>query len=93
LILTVKQAAIDLNNTHSATAGFENVNATIQAKRFLVWAYTVFKDYIEEASFEIEPDNDNLHYRLMQSARNMTINLIHNLEIPWGFHPGLSCIA
>ncbi len=26
------------------------------------------------------------HYCLMQSARNMTINLIHELEIPWGFH-------
>jgi hypothetical protein len=33
------------------------------------------------------------HYRFMQNARNMTINLIHELEIPWGFHPGLYCVA
>jgi hypothetical protein len=33
------------------------------------------------------------HYCFMQSVRNMTINLIHELEIPWGFHPGLYCIA
>ncbi len=60
LILTVKQAAIDFNNTHSATAGFENVVATIQAKRFAVWAYAVFKNYIKEASFENKPDNNEL---------------------------------
>jgi hypothetical protein len=60
LILTVKQAAIDFNNTHSATAGFENVDAMIQAKCFAVCAYAVFKDYIKEASFEIEPDNNKL---------------------------------
>jgi hypothetical protein len=59
-ILAVKQDTIDFNNTHSATAGFENVNATIQAKCFVVWAYTLSKDYIKEASFEIEPDNDEL---------------------------------
>jgi hypothetical protein len=23
----------------------------------------------------------------------MTINLIHDLEIPWGFRPGLYCVA
>ncbi len=40
--------------------GFENVDAMIQAKRFAVWVYAVFKDYIEVASFEIEPDNDKL---------------------------------
>ncbi len=60
LILAVKQAAIDFNNTHSAMMGFKNVNATIQAKRFTVWAYAVFKDYIDKASFKIEPDNDEL---------------------------------
>ncbi len=26
------------------------------------------------------------HYRFTRSVRNMTINLIHELEIPWGFH-------
>ncbi len=26
------------------------------------------------------------HYRVTQSTRNITINLIHELEIPWGFH-------
>jgi hypothetical protein len=60
LILTVKQAVIYFNNTHSASVGFENDDATIQAKRFEVWAYAVFKDYIEEASFEVEPDNNKL---------------------------------
>ncbi len=60
LILTVKQAAIDFNKTHSATTGIENVDATIQAKCFEAWAYTVFKDYIVEASFEIETDNNEL---------------------------------
>jgi len=34
LILATKAAAIDFNNTHSSTVGFENVDATIQAKRF-----------------------------------------------------------
>jgi hypothetical protein len=60
LILTVKHAAIDFNNTHFATAGFENVGTIIQAKRFAVWAYTVFKNCIKEASLKIEPDNDKL---------------------------------
>jgi hypothetical protein len=60
LILAVKQAAIDFHYTHSATAGFENVDATIQAKHFAVWAYAMFKNYIKEASFKIEPDNNEL---------------------------------
>ncbi len=29
---------------------------------------------------------EGLHYCITQSARNITINLIHELEIPWGFH-------
>ncbi len=29
---------------------------------------------------------EGLHYHVTQSARNITINLIHELEIPWGFH-------
>ncbi len=33
------------------------------------------------------------HYQFMLSARNMTINLIHELEIPWGFLPGLYCVT
>ncbi len=29
---------------------------------------------------------EGLHYRFTWSTRNMTINLIHELETPWGFH-------
>ncbi len=32
LILAVKAAAIDFNNTHTSVGGFKNVDATIQAK-------------------------------------------------------------
>jgi hypothetical protein len=32
LILAVKVAAIDFNNTHTSVGGFKNVDATIQAK-------------------------------------------------------------
>jgi hypothetical protein len=53
LNLSIKQAAIDFNNKHSTNDKFENVNATIQAKCFAVWAYTVSKGYIEETSFKI----------------------------------------
>ena len=57
LILATKAAAIDFNNSHSSTTGFENVDATIQAKRFALWAFAVHKGHIEETSFDIDPDN------------------------------------
>jgi len=56
----VKAAAIDFNNTHTSVGGFENVDATIQAKQFSLWAFVVYKDYIEETSFDIDPDNEEL---------------------------------
>ena len=43
LILAAKAAAIDFNNTHSSTVGFENVDTTIQAKRFALWAFAFYK--------------------------------------------------
>jgi hypothetical protein len=43
LILVVKQASIDFNNSHSSVKGFANVDATVQAKRFSLWAFAVFK--------------------------------------------------
>ena len=45
-------AAIDFNNTHSSAVGFENVDATVQAKRFALWAFTVYK--------VIDPDNEEI---------------------------------
>jgi hypothetical protein len=60
LILAVKAVAIDFNNTHTSVGGFENVDATIQAKQFSLWAFVVYKDYIEETSFDIDPDNEEL---------------------------------
>ncbi len=60
LILAVKAAAIDFNNTHTSVGGFENVDATIQATQFSLWAFEVYKGYIEETSFDINPDNKEL---------------------------------
>jgi hypothetical protein len=60
LILAAKAAAIDFNNTHSSTVGFENVDATIQAKRFALWAFALYKGHIEETSFDIDPDNEEI---------------------------------
>jgi len=57
LILATKAAAIDFNNSHSSIEGFENVDATIQAKRFALWAFAFYKGHIEETSFDIDPDN------------------------------------
>ena len=60
LILAAKAAAIGFNNTHSSTVGFENVDATIQAKRFALWAFALYKGHIEETSFNIDPDNNKI---------------------------------
>jgi hypothetical protein len=60
LILAVKEAAINFNNTPCSVAGFKNVDATVQSKRFSLWAIVVYKGYIEETSFDIEPDNNGL---------------------------------
>jgi hypothetical protein len=56
----VKQASINFNSSHSSVKGFANVNATVQAKRFSLWAFAVFKGYIEESSFDINSDNEEL---------------------------------
>jgi hypothetical protein len=56
----------------STTAGFENINATIQVKRFALWAHAVSKDYIKEASFEIKPDNNELQKYLTNDIPNAT---------------------
>ncbi len=60
LILAVKAAAIDFNNTHTSVGGFKNVDATIEAKQFSLWAFAVYKGYIEETSFDIDPGNEEL---------------------------------
>jgi hypothetical protein len=60
LILAVKATAIDFNNTPSSVVGFKNLNALVQAKQFLLWAFTVYKGYIKETSFDIDPDNKEL---------------------------------
>ena len=60
LILAAKAAAIDFNNTHSSVVGFENVDATILARRFSLWAFAVNKGHIKEASFDIDPDNKEI---------------------------------
>ncbi len=60
IILAVKAAAINFNNTHSSVAGFKNVNATVQAKQFSLWTFAVYKSYIKETSFDINPDNEEL---------------------------------
>jgi hypothetical protein len=43
LLLAVKAAAINFSNTHSSVANFKNDDATVQAKRFLLWVFAVFK--------------------------------------------------
>jgi hypothetical protein len=39
LILGVKAAATDFNNLHSTMEEFVNVDAKIQAKRFVMWPF------------------------------------------------------
>ena len=36
------------------------MDATIQAKRFALWAFAVHKGLIEETSFDIDPDNEEI---------------------------------
>jgi hypothetical protein len=60
LILAVKAAALNFNNTHTSVAGFKNVIATVQVKRFSLWAFAVYKGHIKETSFNINPDNKEL---------------------------------
>jgi hypothetical protein len=52
----VKAAATDFNNLHSMMAEFVNVDAKIQVKRFAMWAFGAYKNYINETTFKIEPD-------------------------------------
>ena len=66
-----KAAAIDFRNTHSSAVGLKNVDATVQAKRVALWAFTVYKDHTEEASFVIDPDNEEIQKASRQKAREM----------------------
>jgi hypothetical protein len=70
LILAEKAAAIDFNNTHSSTVGFENVDATIQVKCFALWAFALYKGHIEETSFDIDPDNKEIQSTTTIDTRN-----------------------
>ncbi len=38
----------------------KNLDATIQAKQFSLWAIAAYKGYIEETSFDVDPDNEEL---------------------------------
>ncbi len=56
----MKAAALDFNNTHTSVVGFKNVDATVQANQFSLWAFAVYKGYIAETSFDVNPDNNGL---------------------------------
>jgi hypothetical protein len=87
LILTVKAAAIQFNNTHLSLQEFKNVDATVQAKRFLSWAFTVHSGYIEETSFNIGHDNeqlnlhvDNRHAKCIMPSLAMAVTALPSLN-------------
>jgi hypothetical protein len=104
LILAVKVAAIDFNNTHTSVGGFKNVDATIQAKQFSLWAFAVYKSYIEETSFNINPDNKELQKHCnerhtkcimpsLTSAASVPANLSDQISILEQLGAGLNCMG
>jgi hypothetical protein len=103
LILAVKAAAIDFNNTHTSVGGFKNVDATTQAKQFSLWAFSVYKGYIKETSFDINPDNKKLqkhcdirHACIMPSltsAASVPANLNDQMSILEQLRAGLNCMG
>ncbi len=104
LILAVNAAAIDFNNTHTSVGGFENVAATIQARRFSLWAFAVYKGYIEETSFDINPDNKELQKHCnerhakcimpsLTSAASVPANLSDQISILKQLGAGLNCMG
>jgi hypothetical protein len=103
LILAVKAAAIDFNNTHTSVGGFKNVDPSIQAKRFSLWAFAVYKGYIKETSFDIDPDNEELqkhcderHVKCimpsLNSAASIPANLSDQFSILRQLGAGLNCM-
>jgi hypothetical protein len=104
LILAVKAAAIDFNNTHTSVGGFKNVDATIQAKRFSLWAFAVYKVYIKETSFDIDLDNKELQKHCnerhakcimpsLTSATSVPANLSDQMSILEQLGAGLNCMG
>jgi hypothetical protein len=103
LILAVKVAAIDFN-THTSVGGFENVDTTIQAKRFSLWTFAVCKVYIKETSFDIDPDNEELQKHCnerhakcimpsLTSAASVPANLSDQISILEQLGVGLNCMG
>jgi hypothetical protein len=94
LILAAKAAAIDFNNTHSSTVGFENVDAMIQAKRFALWAFALYKGHIEETSFDIDPDNDKIQkHQEKRHAKRITPSLAATASAPASLGDHLSIFS
>ncbi len=104
LILAVKAAAIDFNNTHTSVGDFKNVDATIQAKQFSLWAFAVYKGYIKETSFDIDPDNEDLQKHCgerhakcimpsLTSAASVPANLSDQISILKQLGAGLNCMG
>jgi hypothetical protein len=81
-----------------ATCKSSTINGLLYAHEALIVArrYDVPRDWLWDACHMAGVrwgsrckgfrSKEGLHYRFTQSTRNMTINLIHELEIPWGFH-------
>ncbi len=97
-------AAIDFNNTHTSVGGFKNVDATIQAKQFSLWAFAVNKGYIKETSFDIDPDNKELQKHCnkkhpkcimpyLTSAASVPANLSDHMSILKQLGAGLNRIG
>ncbi len=88
-----------------ATCESSTINGLLYAHETLIlaWRYDVPWNWLWDACHmagvrwgsccEGFCSKEGPHYCLLRSMRNMTINLIHKLVIPWGFHPGLYCIA
>jgi hypothetical protein len=82
----------------------KNVDATIQAKHFSLWAFAVYKDYIKETSFDINTDNKELQKHCderhatcimpsLTSAASVPANLSDQMSILKQLGPGLNCMG
>ncbi len=81
-----------------ATCKSSTINGLLYALEALIIArrYDVPRDWLWDACYMAGVrwgprcvgfcSEEGPHYRVTQSARNIAINLIHELEIPWGFH-------
>jgi hypothetical protein len=60
LIIAVKNAANNFNDTHKDNDVFKFNDATIQAKKLAKWLYAIHLGLISETRLSIEPDNKDL---------------------------------